>query len=931
MANQPTTFDLALLLTDGDPTTYRGGSSTSTTVDFRRVVEAVFSANTLKAKGTPVLGVGVGMTSNSYLNLRAVSGDGDYYLASDWDKLETELKSIASKSCGGTISIQKQAVNAAGNVVDPNPDYTNGIDFGLSATNGAHLDNSSVTTGVLSGQNGWAQTEYTLPDGVTSTAITVTEPADDSRFSFESASCTVNGTPTNGSNGKVTFTATGDAIISCTFKNRFNPQLKVDKRWEVTIGNNPKQTYDAATLPVGALGTGSAAISATLTLSPPPPAALNGGTSVVPAFGARYYYNAGQGAVTVGETGVATGLPTNCHAALPEFSSLSGASINSSTGVTGTLAEGVLNSYRVTNKITCTQSAKLTLVKVVQNQHGGTLAPNAWNGGLFAKRGTDAQLVFNTGETKVVELGTFVLSEAAKDGYLQQSLVCDGTGGTLNDASVTLVAGADVTCTFTNGDKPGSVTWLKVDDQSPPNLIGGSVWTIVGPGHATPGTDIADCVPTDANCDATLDKDPAAGQFKLVGLAWGDYTVTEKTPPTGHTGASSFTFTVSAANAGTVIEKGQFVNARVLGTVTWSKVDGTDDALLGGSKWTITGPGYGAPGTEFEDCVVTPCSGLDQDPDAGEFLLIGLAWGDYTLKETEAPEGYELDPAATFDFTIAADSVVHSEAVPFENARILGTVTWSKVDGTDDALLGGSKWTLTGPGHVSGTEFDDCVATPCAGLDKDPIAGQFKLEGLAWGDYTLKETEAPEGYELDPAVTFDFTISADGQTHDETVPFENARILGTVTWSKVVAGDASTHLKGSEWKIVGPDPATTELPLTDCVEDDNADCTGPDKDGRAGYFQVTGLAWGAYQLIETKAPPGYLLDQTPHPFAVGATVASAEVGEITNQLVTPPTLPLTGGISRDFYTLLGLGVMGIALLSFGIARSRTRRRFSLEG
>ena len=40
----------------------------------------------------------------------------------------------------------------------------------------------------------------------------------------------------------------------------------------------------------------------------------------------------------------------------------------------------------------------------------------------------------------------------------------------------------------------------------------------------------------------------------------------------------------------------------------------------------------------------------------------------------------------------------------------------------------------------------------------DPLAGQFELEDLAWGSYTVTETKAPPGYI--GGVEFTFTVDA---------------------------------------------------------------------------------------------------------------------------------------------------------------------------
>lgn len=95
-----------------------------------------------------------------------------------------------------------------------------------------------------------------------------------------------------------------------------------------------------------------------------------------------------------------------------------------------------------------------------------------------------------------------------------------------------------------------------------------------------------------------------------------------------------------------------------LGGVVWKKVDGSS-ALLGGSEWLLTGPGLPTEGLPIVDCVVTAptdCTGPDKDPAAGQFQLVDLLWGDYTLVETKAPAGYQLH-TTNHTFTIGSDTL----------------------------------------------------------------------------------------------------------------------------------------------------------------------------------------------------------------------------------------------------------------------------------
>ncbi|MET8700039.1 SpaA isopeptide-forming pilin-related protein [Kitasatospora sp. NPDC004723] len=80
------------------------------------------------------------------------------------------------------------------------------------------------------------------------------------------------------------------------------------------------------------------------------------------------------------------------------------------------------------------------------------------------------------------------------------------------------------------------VVWQKTDSRTGA-LLAGSEWTlapVLKDGEAMPDgwpRTITDC--TDAGCSGA-DQDPAAGQFRLAGIPWGAYTLTETKAPSGH-------------------------------------------------------------------------------------------------------------------------------------------------------------------------------------------------------------------------------------------------------------------------------------------------------------------------------------------------------------------------------------------------------------
>ena len=190
--------------------------------------------------------------------------------------------------------------------------------------------------------------------------------------------------------------------------------------------------------------------------------------------------------------------------------------------------------------------------------------------------------------------------------------------------------------------------------------------------------------------------------------------------------------------------------------------------------------------------------------------------------------------------------------------------------------------------------------------DEDTKAGKFKVSDLANGTYQLKEKAAPNGYEVSDTV---YTITIANGTATWSPAFgagntgnkiANTRKTGAVTWTKVSSDSNNAKpLPGSQWTLKQTktfswengvakyiDADATLGTVTDCVNDENnvADCstqTGEyvDLDGASGKFKISGLVWGEYQLIESKAPDGYDLDTTPHTFRIGPLEGGTITGD----------------------------------------------------
>ncbi|MCD2254770.1 SpaA isopeptide-forming pilin-related protein [Listeria marthii] len=178
----------------------------------------------------------------------------------------------------------------------------------------------------------------------------------------------------------------------------------------------------------------------------------------------------------------------------------------------------------------------------------------------------------------------------------------------------------------------------------------------------------------------------------------------------------------------------------------------------------------------------------------------------------------------------------------------IGSLEITKVDKKDNSKkLTGAKFQLyTLEGDKAGQE---------ATTDSD---GKIVMDGLQSGKYKLVETEAPTGYAISDEYKDgkEITVAADVAT---SVTIENTEQTGSAVLLKEdsVTKDA---IAGAEFELQNADGTKVVENLVS-----NAD----------GKIEVTDLAPGDYQFVETKAPTGYVLDVTPAKFKVEFNQATA--------------------------------------------------------
>lgn len=264
----------------------------------------------------------------------------------------------------------------------------------------------------------------------------------------------------------------------------------------------------------------------------------------------------------------------------------------------------------------------------------------------------------------------------------------------------------------------------------------------------------------------------------------------------------------------------------------------------------------------------------------------------------------------------------------FTNAP-LPELELTKVDATDHGItLSGASFQLWKDVDGDG-ELDPDVDTKVGGEQTTDASGLITWNtGLAVGDYLLEELAAPNGYTVIEQVTA-LTLTPG----KNTVVVDNARRTGTVAWGKT--DNAGERLSGSEWTLTGPTgPNSTQVVIADCIQATAAECEDQaDLDHRAGYFSVTGLAWGDYTLTEKTAPAGFLLSSQVHAFTIGTGAGASfevDLGAVVNHRQPALVIPLTGGLGTDLFLFIGGGFAALLIAGLAYQRLRTRRIQAIE-
>ena len=302
---------------------------------------------------------------------------------------------------------------------------------------------------------------------------------------------------------------------------------------------------------------------------------------------------------------------------------------------------------------------------------------------------------------------------------------------------------------FVNELKRGKIEGIKVNESNEPleNALFGLF-----------AVDTAEFTADNAYMTAVSDEN---GHFEFDKIPYGEYIVREIEAPTGYI-LSDESYPVTISEDGEIIEI-TAVNKPI--TIEISKQDIYGNELVGAKMQLDNSDGK----------VVEKWTS-----DGTNHVVTELPAGDYTLKEIAAPDGYVI--ATDIRFTVDVYGKITVENVDATAVSENGNPLIVMVDDTTKVKI--SKRDITTDKELAGATLqiideDGNVATEWVSTDEAHF-----IEGklIAGKEYTLRETIAPDGYEI--ASEIKFTVNTDGSVtevvmYDEHTP--DLEIPPTVT------------------------------------------------------------------------------------------------------------------------------------------------------
>ena len=465
---------------------------------------------------------------------------------------------------------------------------------------------------------------------------------------------------------------------------------------------------------------------------------------------------------------------------------------------------------------------------IIRNAEGKYVKVDGTSFASFADKKEDATAIV-TGENgtftlEYLPLGKYVLEEIeAPEGYMIVTASKDfeiknsETRVSINNTKIK--AGLKIIKTDENGKLLEGIKFtLK-------NSVGGFVTASGSNGRYT-YTDLAN-IGTEFITDER-------GEILISGLLWGTYYLSETNAPKGMVGIKDQIVEVDAENHNKTIEL-KLENRSEKGKIEFTKTDGAGNGLAGAVFKLKLVEGSGTAYSTVKQMYAI-------SDDKGRVSFEDVPYGVYELSEVIAPEGYVRSNETYYvsiGGAVAEDKNIGIVPAIWANSRTEKEFTVEKVSADGGEPLSGVVFQVLDEGKK-----------PIEGKKITTLNGGSGTVTLPLGKYYLKETVAPEGYKPNDEL-IPFEVTAGGRN---TVTVKNTPKTGSLTIQK--ADKDGKPLLGAEFKIYAAEGAARKNPIYTLITDSS------------GKAVKTGIPYGSYVAIESRAPEGYERDNTEHTFDI---------------------------------------------------------------
>ena len=366
----------------------------------------------------------------------------------------------------------------------------------------------------------------------------------------------------------------------------------------------------------------------------------------------------------------------------------------------------------------------------------------------------------------------------------------------------------------------------------------------------------------------------ANGEITVNDLTIGDYTITEKTAPNGYlVNVAPFKTTVVAGQTAETTITDEAPTGKISIKKSDSKGNIQGEASLEGAEYTV----YGPDGQEVGKITT------DKD---GNGSLENLVLGTYTVKETKAPEAYDLDwNTYTVELTYKDQNtaIILGNVDSKENVKT-GKIEIKKTDTEGNPLKSGEFGIYANADmYIGDTLYKKGQLVVSIKTDDSGVA---RSGDLPYGSYYVKEISAPT---QEAGNSHNFVLSDDtqyvkinGKNKTDTVTFVDKKVTAsktTITGTKEIEGAKMT------------------------VKDETGKTVDTWTSGKEEHY-VSGLEEGKkYTLIEETAPEGYVRAEEIT-FTVTNEKVDQEVNMFDAQVKVTKTDALTGdGVKGAEFTV----------------------------